>query len=483
MAQQSTFAEPDRYAKAGYNRKGVWRTAIIAVIALIVFVGIVIAIDALLKPQLSGLGLWVVGLVLALVPAGLWLTFFYVQDRVEPEPVGHVARVFVIGLALAGAVGIPLTNAVLKVPEWLFRDGISTLAGAVLIAAVEAFIIYAAVRYFIFDSPEFDERTDGVIYGTAAALGYATALNLQFIVNSGGSGLGGTEMYVAEVALAYAAFGGVIGYFLGHAKLDRDPVWWLPLGYIITVLLGGLFIILRGQLDTSSLSAAVNAGLPSFSGLVLAGVLVIAVTAVVAWLVNRDTTRTETGAHAEVVGDPTVGDKQANYAVIGVFAVLLILGVIAYSLIVNGVTAFNKGGVSGAYPNYYGNVGDSAMTVHVADKVGTGAEFMVATRELKEGQDMRMLTSLMASERGSGNMVYKVLDSQPAVVNGKQAQRVEFAYVDSGGFSGATPRVIQGTDYIFMQGSKAVVATMLAAPDTVGEVEPLFMNFINSLTF
>jgi hypothetical protein len=60
---------------------------------------------------------------------------------------------------------------------------------------------------------------------------------------------------------------------------------------------------------------------------------------------------------------------------------------------------------------------------------------------------------------------------------------VEFAYVDSGGFSGAAPRVIQGTDYIFMQGSKAVVVTMLAAPETVGEVEPLFMNFVNSLTF
>jgi hypothetical protein len=46
---------------------------------------------------------------LALVPAALWLIFFYQQDRLEPEPVGNVVRMFVIGLALAGAIGIPLT--------------------------------------------------------------------------------------------------------------------------------------------------------------------------------------------------------------------------------------------------------------------------------------------------------------------------------------------------------------------------------------
>jgi hypothetical protein len=150
---------------------------------------------------------------------------------------------------------------------------------------------------------------------------------------------------------------------------------------------------------------------------------------------------------------------------------------------VNGVTAFNSGGVSGSFPNNYGKVTDAKAAVHVADKVGTGAEFVVVTRELKDGQDLRAVTSLMGAERGSGNLVYKVLDSQPAIVNGKQAQRVQFAYVDSGGFTGATSRVIQGTDYVFMQGNKAVIATMLASPETVGEVEPMFMNFVNSLSF
>jgi hypothetical protein len=50
----------------------------------------------------------------------------------------------------------------------LYRDSLTTFVGSVfLIGGVEAFIVYATVRYFIFYSPEFDERSDGVIYATA----------------------------------------------------------------------------------------------------------------------------------------------------------------------------------------------------------------------------------------------------------------------------------------------------------------------------
>ena len=122
-----------------------------------------------------------------MTPAAVWLIFFYVQDRLEPEPVGNVIRMFVIGLALAGAIGIPITNQLFAVQTWLYRDPTTTWIASIFVTgAVEAFIIYATVRYFIFDSPEFDERTDGVVYATAAALGYATALNFQFILSNGG---------------------------------------------------------------------------------------------------------------------------------------------------------------------------------------------------------------------------------------------------------------------------------------------------------
>ncbi len=481
MAQQPTMANPDRYSKAGYHRKGVWRSAIIAVVALIVFVAIVVAIDVALKPQLGGLGLLVVGIILALVPAFLWMALFYVQDRVEAEPVGQVSRIFVIGLALAGAIGIPLTNSVFRVQDWLYRDTASTLVGSLLIGAIETFIIYATVRYFIFDDAEFDERTDGVVYGTAAALGYATALNLTFFLNSGGSGIGSAEIYMAELALAYAAFGGVIGYFLGHAKMERDPIWWLPLGFVITVLLAGLFFILRGNLETGSITAASQTALPSVSGFVLAGVMAIIVTVIVAFLVNRDVARSLAGT-LPVVEDPTVGDKQANWATVAVFAVLLILGIIGWSAIVHATQSFSNGGISGSYPANYGIV-KSNDVFHVADKLGTGAEFVITTQNLPAGGNAQSVSSLLAAIRGGNNLIYKTLGTHQATVNGKSATVQDFAYVDSSGLTGALPRVTEGTDYIFITGNKAIIVTLLASPNTMGEVQPTFNSFVQSLSF
>ena len=481
MAQQSALSDPDRYAKAGYRRKGVWRSAIIAVVALLVFVALIVAIDAALKPQLGGLGLLVVGIVLAVVPAGLWLTFFYLQDRIEPEPVGRVTRIFVIGLALAGAIGIPLTNTIFRVQDWLYRDTTSTIFGSLLIGSIESFVIYASVRYFIYSDPEFDERTDGVVYGTAAALGYATAINLQFFLTSGGNGLGSSGIYMAELALAYAAFGGVIGYFLGHAKLERDPIWWLPLGLIITVLLSGLFFILRGQLETGSIMASTATALPTVSGLVMAGVLAIVVTAIVAFLVNRDVTRSLRG-NVPVDENPAQGDKQANWATVIVFAVLLVIGIIGWNAAVNATKAFSNAGVSGSYPASYGLVKGSDV-LHVADKLGSGAEFIVSTRDLTTGQDVRSLSSLLAAQRGGNSLIYKTFDSRQDTLNGKAVTVQQFAYVDSSGFTGAVPRVFQGTDYIFITGNKAVIVTLLATPETVGDVQPAFDSFVRSLTF
>jgi hypothetical protein len=243
---------------------------------------------------------------------------------------------FVIGLALAGAVGIPITDQLFRVQDWLYRDTLTTILGSVfVIGGVEAFVVFATVRYFIFDSPEFDERSDGVVYATAAALGYATALNLQFILQNGGAALGTAEVFVAEVALAQAAFGGLLGYFLGRAKLEQEPLWWLSTGLVLAAVLNGAFNYLSGVVDPA------GGGLPSFTGLLLAGGLAIVVTAIVAFLVNRDISRSLSDKQPAATSDPTIGDRQSNLAVVATFAVLIVVGGIVW----NGAVTEHGGGV------------------------------------------------------------------------------------------------------------------------------------------
>jgi hypothetical protein len=43
--------------------------------------------------------------------------------------------------------------------------------------------------------------------------------------------------------------------------------------------------------------------------------------------------------------------------------------------------------------------------------------------------------------------------------------------------------VIQGVDYIFITDNRMVIATLVATPATIGDVEPLFKDFVSSLSF
>ena len=461
-----------------------WQSSLMAIVGLIVFVAVVVGLDAALKPRLTGTALILVGVLLAIIPAVIWLVFFYLQDRLEPEPKKEVVKIFIVGLALAGAIGIPLTYQVFHVQEWLYRGTVPlVLASFFIVGAIEAFIVYAAVRFFIYDSPEFDERTDGMVYATAAGLGYATALNVQFILSSGGVALGAAEIVVAEVALAHAAFAGVLGYFLGRAKMERETIWWLPMGLILATALNGLFNIVRVQIEVGTVTVGTASPLPSLGGLILAGVMAIGVALVVAYLINRDIARTISGQQPTPTGDPTVGDRQSNHAVLASFAVMLVIGIIAWATVTGSTTAFDKDGFKGAYPAYFGQATTPDDVLRVADTLGTGAEFAVQTVTLESGQDDRRVASLLAAQRGTDHDAYRVLSYAQARVDGKPALAQRFAYVDTQQLKKVLPRVIEGIDYIVVDGNRAVIITLVTTPDDLPEVEPLFGRFVDRLTF
>jgi len=209
------------YARARHHRRSIWHADVVSAALLVGFVLAVAAVDRWLRPEFTAASLMVTGVVLAVVPAAVWLTFFYRRDRLEPEPVGMVLEVFVLGALLAGAVGIPLVDRVFAVHTWLYRSPWSHLLGAVLVVGfTQEFLKYAAVRFSVYDTPEFDELVDGVVYASAAGIGYATALNIAFVVESGGVDLGLGAVRIVLTVLAHAAIAGITGYHLGANKLQ-----------------------------------------------------------------------------------------------------------------------------------------------------------------------------------------------------------------------------------------------------------------------
>lgn len=259
---------------------------------LIAFVLVAYAIDWSLRPTISGDALTAVGLILALLPAVVWLAFFYRQDRLEPEPRTMVIGVFVLGLLVATAVATPIIDRVFDVGSWLSTSPIVHLAGGILvIGAVQEGLKYLVLRLSVYGSREFDERTDGIIYGTAVGLGFATALNVGFVVGSGGVDLGTGAIRIVLTSLAHASFGGVIGYFLGRQKFELRPIWWMPAGVALAATLNGSFFFLRSTVARGTIDDPLNSVAP-WVGLALAAMLAGATTIALARLTRREIART-----------------------------------------------------------------------------------------------------------------------------------------------------------------------------------------------
>ncbi len=149
-----------------------------------------------------------------------------------------------------------------------------------VIGITQEFLKYAAVRYTVFGSAEFDERIDGIIYGAAAGLGYATYLNVNYVISNGGVDIGIGAVRIAVVALAQASFAGVTGYFLGRAKFENRGPFWLPVGLFLAAVLNGVVTTLLSEITRSGLQPT------PLNGLIFAAV-VAALTFIILFTVIR----------------------------------------------------------------------------------------------------------------------------------------------------------------------------------------------------
>lgn len=196
-----------------------------------------------------------VALVLAGVPAALWLGFFYLQDRHEPEPKDFVVGVFVLGALIAAPIA-EFAIYQLAPPQPLAQHSLSPFAldrvlHAVLVLGLgQELCKYVVVRYTIYPSQEFDEPMDGVVYMMAAGTGFAVWINYHRFSDLGHAVVLSQGAAMAVVTtLAHASFAGVLGYVMGRAKFTRRTplvrTTLLFLGLLLAAALNGQFTLVE----------------------------------------------------------------------------------------------------------------------------------------------------------------------------------------------------------------------------------------------
>lgn len=242
------------YAVVNRPNPGFWR----AIIVQLASVAIVSAIIAAIANQIGPLDTTariIAGVLLAIIPAAVWLVFFYRQDRLEPEPKTKIAQVFLLAFLLADVIGWRVVNEWFSIRDWASNNTITSLLASILVIGfVLQGIAYLAVRLAVYTTPEFDERMDGIIYGNVAGLGVATLFNLRYVISNEGVALGPGVVQVVTTALALASFSGVMGYFMAEAKFERKPAWWVPAGIALAAVLNGLFSWLIGEVSAAGLT-------------------------------------------------------------------------------------------------------------------------------------------------------------------------------------------------------------------------------------
>jgi RsiW-degrading membrane proteinase PrsW (M82 family) len=127
--------------------------------------------------------------VLALAPGIFWLWLAYRWDKYQPEPKWLVIRTFLYGMAVVLPVlGIELLLGLIHFGAAdTAQTSVSNMAwGAFVVAGfTEELGKFLVVYLTMYKSRYFDESTDGIIYASAAALGFASLENLMYMIGNG----------------------------------------------------------------------------------------------------------------------------------------------------------------------------------------------------------------------------------------------------------------------------------------------------------
>ena len=185
------------------------------------------------------------------LPALIWLLFWLMEDRCDPEPKRYIVFAFV-----AGMCAVPLVLPLEQIAQGYF-SGIMLF---VVWAALEEIFKFGAAYLAALRAAVFDEPLDAIIYLVTAALGFSALENALFlwtplhqgdtlrtIVTGDLRFMGATLLHI----LASATIGVMLARsFYKKAPARRAAAMW---GVILAVFLHTLFnffILNGGASDT-----------------------------------------------------------------------------------------------------------------------------------------------------------------------------------------------------------------------------------------
>lgn len=166
-------------------------------------------------------------ILLSLIPAILWIYYFYRQDKYEKEPLKLLLITFFLGcLSVIPALIIELAFQE-QINYYLPFGPLRICIGMLMVGFTEELCKLSAVKSYAYKNEEFNEPVDGIVYSVTAALGFAFVENIAYMVSAAKlGGLMGAYTLGAMRAIfsmfGHATFAVIVGSYLGRARFDKD---------------------------------------------------------------------------------------------------------------------------------------------------------------------------------------------------------------------------------------------------------------------
>jgi protease PrsW len=181
---------------------------------------------------------WAILPASAVVPSLLLMWYFNKRDLFREPP-----RVLWATFGLGVAVTVPVVLVAMPLTllfAQLHNPHAKGLAEAFMMAAIpEELFKFLVVRFYCVRHREFDEPMDGIVYGAAASLGFASLENILYVTQGG---LGVALMRAITAVPNHAFLGALMGYYLGQARFSPQTARQSTrLALLVPILLHGLY--------------------------------------------------------------------------------------------------------------------------------------------------------------------------------------------------------------------------------------------------
>ena len=178
-------------------------------------------------------------IILALLPGVSIALYIHFRDKYEPEPVGLLVLSFflgVVGMFIAWGLTIAIEQFV-----WIDEHDLQQQAvhAFLMVAFVEESSKFLFARGVLFRNSNFDEPFDGIVYTVMIGMGFASAENILYVVEGGGS-TAIVRMFTAVPA--HGLFAVLMGYYLGKAKFHTNRIFlYSVVALVVATLFHGVY--------------------------------------------------------------------------------------------------------------------------------------------------------------------------------------------------------------------------------------------------